>query len=71
MVLALAAIQRGKRARCSIFLAATVIIGSIFLGVQVYEYCQLMFGHHYPIGVSADGHFRPERRACSPRASSR
>jgi cytochrome c oxidase subunit III len=60
MVLALAAIQRGQRARCSIYLAATVLIGSIFLGVQVYEYRQLMFMHHYPIGIGADGHFRPE-----------
>jgi heme/copper-type cytochrome/quinol oxidase subunit 3 len=59
MVLALAAIQRGNRAKCNFFLAATVIIGSIFLGVQVYEYTQLMLYHHYPVGISATGHFRP------------
>ncbi len=59
MVLALAAIQRGQRARCSLFLFATILIGSTFLGIQVYEYRQLMFEHHYPIGISADGHFRP------------
>ena len=29
------------------------------MGVQVYEYYQLMFGHHYPAGISATGHFRP------------
>ena len=27
--------------------------------MQVYEYYQLMFGHHYPPGISATGHFRP------------
>jgi cytochrome c oxidase subunit 3 len=59
MVLALAAIQDGKKARGSFFLGATVVIGSIFVGVQVYEYYQLMVGHHYPPGISATGHFRP------------
>lgn len=60
MVLALSAIQRGNRAKCNFFLAATVIIGSIFLSVQVYEYRQLMFMHHYPVGISATGHFTPD-----------
>jgi cytochrome c oxidase subunit III len=60
MVLALAAIQDGKKARGSFFLGATVLIGSTFLGVQVYEYYQLMQGHHYTAGVSATGHFRPD-----------
>jgi cytochrome c oxidase subunit III len=32
----------------------------MFLSVQVYEYYQLMFGHHYPPGISASGHFRPD-----------
>jgi heme/copper-type cytochrome/quinol oxidase subunit 3 len=59
MVLALAAIQRGKKARCSFFLLATVLIGSTFLSVQIYEYYQLSTGHHYPPGISATGHFRP------------
>ena len=59
MVLALAAIQDGKRAKGSMYLLATVLIGSMFLGVQVYEYYQLMVGHHYPPGISATGHFRP------------
>jgi cytochrome c oxidase subunit III len=59
MVLALAALQRGDKARCSLFLLATVLIGSTFLGVQIYEYYQLMEGHHYPPGISATGHFRP------------
>lgn len=59
MVLALAAIQKGNKARCSLFLLATVLIGSTFLGVQVYEYYQLSVGHHYPPGISATGHFRP------------
>ncbi len=59
MVLALAAIQDGKRGRGTFFLGATVFIGSIFLSIQVYEYYQLMVGHHYPPGISATGHFRP------------
>jgi heme/copper-type cytochrome/quinol oxidase subunit 3 len=59
MVWALAAIQRGDKRKLSLFLLATVLIGGTFLGVQVYEYYQLMFGHHYPPGISASGHFRP------------
>jgi heme/copper-type cytochrome/quinol oxidase subunit 3 len=59
MVLALAAIQRGDRRKLSLFLLATMLIGGTFLGVQVYEYYQLMVGHHYPPGISATGHFRP------------
>jgi heme/copper-type cytochrome/quinol oxidase subunit 3 len=59
MVLALAAIQDGKRKKGSMFLLATVLIGSTFLSVQIYEYYQLMQGHHYPPGISATTHFRP------------
>ena len=69
MVLALSAIQRGDKRKASLFLLATVLIGSIFLSIQVYEYYQLMLGHHYPIGVSATGTSGPAP-ACSPRASS-
>jgi heme/copper-type cytochrome/quinol oxidase subunit 3 len=59
MVLALSAIQRGDRGKGTLFLLLTVLIGSTFLSVQIYEYYQLMFGHHYPPGISATGHFRP------------
>jgi heme/copper-type cytochrome/quinol oxidase subunit 3 len=59
MVLALAALQDGNTRKCSAYLLATVLIGSCFLGVQVYEYYQLAQGHHYPPGISATGHFRP------------
>jgi heme/copper-type cytochrome/quinol oxidase subunit 3 len=59
MVLALAALQEGRTARCSAFLIATVVIGSCFLGIQVYEYYQLSTGHPYPIGIGSTGHFRP------------
>jgi heme/copper-type cytochrome/quinol oxidase subunit 3 len=59
MVLALSAIQRGDQAKLKLFLLATVLIGSVFLGVQVYEYYQLSTGHHHPIGISLDHHFRP------------
>ena len=60
MVLALSAIQRGDKKKLTLFLLATTLIGSCFLGVQVYEYYQLMFGHYYPIGISATHHFRPD-----------
>jgi cytochrome c oxidase subunit III len=59
MVLALAAFQEDKKRKGSGFLLATVLIGSLFLSIQVYEYYQLMIGHHYPPGISATGHFRP------------
>ena len=59
MVLALSAIQDGKKTKGSMLLLATVLIGGCFLSIQVYEYRQLMFGHHYPPGISATGHFRP------------
>lgn len=58
MVLALAAIQQGNKRKLTAYLLATVIIGSFFLSVQVYEYHELMFGHH-PVGISASHHFRP------------
>src|SRR5580704_9263287 len=51
MVLALAAFQEDKKRKGSGFLLATVLIGSVFLSVQFYEYRQLMFVHHYPPGI--------------------
>jgi cytochrome c oxidase subunit 3 len=60
MVLALSAFQRDERRRGALFVTATAAIGSVFLGIQVYEYYQLMFGHHYPVGVGATGHFTPD-----------
>ena len=59
MVYSLAAIQQGNRKRSLAFLGATIIIGSIFLSIQVFEYYELMLGRHYPPGISATGHFRP------------
>jgi heme/copper-type cytochrome/quinol oxidase subunit 3 len=60
MVLALAAIQRGDRKKLSLFLLLTVLIGSTFLGIQIYEYYGLMRHHLYPVGISATGHFTPD-----------
>ncbi len=60
MALALAAIRQGKRLKSSMYLLATIVIGSLFVGVQVYEYNSLMFVHHYPVGISPTGHFRPD-----------
>ena len=59
MVLSLSAFQDNKKTKGSAWLLATVLIGSMFLGIQVYEYCQLMLFHHYPPGISATTHFRP------------
>jgi len=60
MVLGLAAIQRGDKKKLTMWLLATVIFGSIFLGIQVYEYRSLLFEHIYPKGISASGHFTPD-----------
>lgn len=60
LVLGLKGIQEGSKQRLFNWLVATFIFGSIFLGVQVYEYRSLMFTHHYPAGISATGHFTPD-----------
>ena len=60
MVLALSAIQQGKRWKCVQFLGATILLGGLFLGVQISEYYELLVGRHYPPGISASGHFRPD-----------
>jgi heme/copper-type cytochrome/quinol oxidase subunit 3 len=60
MVLALSAIQRGHRWRLVRYLGLTILLGGTFLGIQVYEYRQLLFGHVYPPGISATGHFTPD-----------
>ena len=60
MVLGLSAVQQNQKRKGAWYITATALIGAVFLGVQVYEYRQLMFGHHYPIGVSASGHFTPD-----------
>lgn len=59
MVLALSAFQQNKQSKGTFFLFTTAIIGSVFVGIQVYEYYQLMKGHHYGPGISATHHFRP------------
>ena len=60
MVLGLSAFQRDEKRKGALYITATTLIGSVFLGVQVFEYNQLMFVHHYPIGVSTTGHFTPD-----------
>jgi cytochrome c oxidase subunit 3 len=59
MVLALSAIQRGDKFKLKLFLGATILIGGTFLSIQIYEYYQLLWGHHYPPGISPTGHFQP------------
>ncbi len=60
MVLGLSAIQRGDKRKLSMYLLATVLIGSVFLGIQVIEYYKLMFGDLHSIGIGASRHFRPD-----------
>lgn len=60
MVLALSAIQRGDQKKLVQFLVATVLIGTVFVGIQFIEYRKLMAADAHPIGVSRDGHFRPD-----------
>ena len=59
MVLSLSRIQAGDRLGMQKYLLATVVMGGVFLGVQVFEYRELMMMHVYPIGVSNSGHFVP------------
>jgi len=44
MVLAFAAIERGDQKKCRLWLLATAVIGASFVGVQAYEYSELI--HH-------------------------
>jgi heme/copper-type cytochrome/quinol oxidase subunit 3 len=48
MVLALAAIQGGDKKKLNTYLLATVIMGAIFVSVQVYEYNKLIAEHFVP-----------------------
>ena len=60
MVLGLSAFQRDQKRKGALYTTATALIGALFLSIQVYEYNQLMFVHHYPAGISASGHFTPD-----------
>ena len=60
MALALRSFQRDDRRRGATYLTLTALVGLVFLGVQVFEYYQLLYGHLYPVGVSASRHFRPD-----------
>lgn len=56
----LAAIKKGQQLAFRLLLLATLVLGSIFLGVQVVEYKELLFPHEpFPIGVSETGRFTP------------
>ncbi len=59
MVLALSGVQQGNQRKLIFYLAATVLIGSVFVGIQFIEYRKLMFADAHPIGIGKDGHFRP------------
>ncbi len=60
MILALSACQRDDKRKTALYLTATAVIGTVFLGIQAFEYNQLLFAHHYPAGVSQTGHFTPD-----------
>jgi heme/copper-type cytochrome/quinol oxidase subunit 3 len=52
MVLALAAVQEGNKARFNKFLGLTILGGAMFLGCQAYEWTHLL-GHRLPeLGIS-------------------
>jgi cytochrome c oxidase subunit 3/cytochrome o ubiquinol oxidase subunit 3 len=54
MVLALAAIQRGDQRRCAIWLMATALLGSLFLGGQYYEFTTF-YREHLWLGTNLFG----------------
>jgi heme/copper-type cytochrome/quinol oxidase subunit 3 len=60
MALALASIRRGRRWRMRLFLLLTLALGGTFLGIQVYEYRELMFARSFPPGISPTGRFTPD-----------
>ena len=60
MVKAFAAIQDGDQKGLRTYLVATVIIGAAFVGVQVYEYMQLVAEGFLPSGYGAGSHLAAE-----------
>ena len=50
MVKAFAAIQQGNQQQLRLYLLATVVIGASFVGVQVYEYRELLHHGFHPSG---------------------
>jgi heme/copper-type cytochrome/quinol oxidase subunit 3 len=59
MVMSLARVRLGDRRGMQKYLLATLLLGSVFLGIQVFEYRELMVNHVHPVGVSSNGHFLP------------
>jgi cytochrome c oxidase subunit 3 len=57
MALAVHAAQTGKRRRLLLFLAATMALGTLFLGIKVVEYADKFAHQHVP---GAAFHFEPE-----------
>lgn len=58
VVLALQAIMNGDRRRLKLFLAATLALGSAFLGIQIFEYTHLIFQEGFtPSGSLFGGGF--------------
>ncbi len=62
MVKAFAAAQDGDQRRLRIFLVATVLIGATFVGVQAYEYTQLIH-HGFLVSGYAEGSELAQRAA--------
>jgi len=59
MAMAVWSAQVGKKQLVSIFLIATVVLGTIFLGVKVIEYKQ-KFDHHLIPGAGFDIRYHAE-----------
>ena len=57
VVLALQAIMNGDRRKLKLFLAATLALGATFLGVQIFEYTQLLHEGFTPSGSLFGGGF--------------
>lgn len=55
MVKAFAAIQDGDQKMLKVWLTATVLIGATFVGVQAYEYTELVHHGFLPSGYAAGG----------------
>lgn len=63
MVKAFAAVQDGDQQKLKLWLVATLIIGTTFVAVQVFEYVQLVHEGFLPSGYAAGSHFAEEAAA--------
>ncbi len=65
MALAVWAAQVGRRKQLILFLVATIVLGSVFLGVKTFEYIE-KFHHHLVPGLNFNFPMTPELAAQDP-----